>query len=896
MTFRAKLTWSSILIVCLTSLLSSLAVAIVLLSKAGYHANTLLEQASKFIYAELFAEEARYAERVGQVVQHTPEFAQELWFLGRYKSEASALGVTYLTALQQLAKRLGADADLAVFDHIFAFDLEGELIAVAHQSGAGDSRNIVIRHKPPLAAANPLEWLSATFSESRALDWQMTLPADEMTQRIASASRLASDMVREALRNGETQLRVNYVYQEQRLGLQAFAPVMHVDAQLSRPVVVGFLAFTRYISNEHINKLSLMGHISLDIRIGQQSLFGVPPLNQTAEFASAAAQESMILSFSSTPLRTARTRELYVAEMDLLNNENAPVGVVTFGLPKTTMNAPIMDIVIWLLFVGISIVMIVTPILSSHVGRKFAAPLVNFTSMVKGIVEGGGNLTHRLDIDASGEIGELAASLNLFLSKLQEMIVGIMTSTEYVSTSSKALRETAETMSANIQQQTETIRTVADVMTMISQAAEENRVFANEQAALVAETSRHSEELVNSIQKNTDKAEMQLRGARNAHRIVKKLSEISKQVSQHSLTTSSLVVDVSSAVTEMSHSAREVAQTTHDQVESTRKAVGLVMNMAQISSNARKKAQEAVVLAEEALVAASNGQQAANQTVDGMKAITESSEQISDIIEVISDIAEQTDLLALNAAIEAARAGEHGRGFAVVADEIRQLAERVGHSSKAITKHIHNNAKRIQQGAFLVNEANVALETIVKNVSRTVEQIKELAFANEEQETHSGMVAQNIATVEDLATVIEHASTQQVVAVEAILKNMETLTSLAEEITSQTDAQVRDENVVEMIMNELADLSAHIHSLTFEQVSGMSSARELILGIAEKAEKIVEKTTTQHARSQDVFDEIRRLEGVSEGNSMKLDEMQHATVALMDSVEQLRHLVRRFQV
>ena len=195
-----------------------------------------------------------------------------------------------------------------------------------------------------------------------------------------------------------------------------------------------------------------------------------------------------------------------------------------------------------------------------------------------------------------------------------------------------------------------------------------------------------------------------------------------------------------------------------------------------------------------------------------------------------------------------------------------------------------------------MNEANVALETIVKNVSRTVEQIKELAFANEEQETHSGMVAQNIATVEDLATVIEHASTQQVVAVEAILKNMETLTSLAEEITSQTDAQVRDENVVEMIMNELADLSAHIHSLTFEQVSGMSSARELILGIAEKAEKIVEKTTTQHARSQDVFDEIRRLEGVSEGNSMKLDEMQHATVALMDSVEQLRHLVRRFQV
>lgn len=895
MTLRAKLTWNSIFIVFLTSLLSAIAVVFVLWSKAGHHANMQLKHASELVCGELNSEQGRYIERTREIVQNTPEFAQNLWFLGRYKSEASTLGVTYLTALQKLARQLGVDADLAQFDHILAFDIEGERIALAYQATAGNEHHLLIRHRPLLPESDR-QWLSADFADSASLVWQTTLPSDEIAPHIATASRLAEAMVRGAIKNDAAQAQAHYIYQEHRLGLQALIPVMHVDVQLSRPVVVGFLVFTRYISDEKIKQLSLMGHIALDIRIGERSLFRVLPSRRSEEEHDDIGQDNTVITFSSAPLHITQNDEFYTGDLRLFNDQNVSIGALTFELPKATVNAPVRDAVIWLVGVGVGIIFIVAPVLSAYAGRKFANPLVNFTAMVKGIAEGGGNLTIRVPTDDSGEIGALATWLNQFLNKLREIVISIITSTEYVTTSSKELQKTADMMSANVRQQTETIRMIADVVMMISGTAEENRVLANEQAALVAETSQYSEALVNSIQKNTDKAEMQLRGARNAHRIIKKLSEISKQVSQHSITTSSLVVDVTSAVTEMSHSAREVAQTTHEQVESTRRAVGLVMNMAQISSNARKKAQEAVILAEEALVAASNGQRAANQTVDGMKAITESSEQISDIIEVISDIAEQTDLLALNAAIEAARVGEHGRGFAVVADEIRQLAERVGHSSKAITKHIHNNAKRIQQGAFLVNEANIALETIVKNVGRTVEQIKDLAFANEEQETHSGMVAQNIATVEDLATVIENASSQQVVAVEAILKNMETLTALAEEITSQTDAQVRDENVVEMIMNELADLSAHIHSLTFEQVSGTSSARKLILSIAEKAEKIVGKTTSQHTRSQEVFNEIRQLETVSEGNATSLEEVRQATVALVDSVEQLRDLVRRFQI
>ncbi len=279
---------------------------------------------------------------------------------------------------------------------------------------------------------------------------------------------------------------------------------------------------------------------------------------------------------------------------------------------------------------------------------------------------------------SADEFGELARWFNLFLRKLREIVVEVISSTDYVTVSVQQLRVTAEQIAEGVSGQAMSIRKMAEVVALISQAAEENRRMADEQAALVREASEYSRQIVASIQRNTGAAEQQLHKARDVRDCVNRMSQTSQYVSRHAMTAASLAAETASAVTEMSQSAHEIAQTTHIQVESTQKAVEVIMNMARISSMARARAHDTVALAEEALTAASHGQRAVDQTVEGMKAITESSEHISEIIEVISEIADQTDLLALNAAIEAARAGEHGPGFAVVADEIRQLAETRG--------------------------------------------------------------------------------------------------------------------------------------------------------------------------------------------------------------------------
>ncbi|MCT2534621.1 methyl-accepting chemotaxis protein [Aquibacillus koreensis] len=99
---------------------------------------------------------------------------------------------------------------------------------------------------------------------------------------------------------------------------------------------------------------------------------------------------------------------------------------------------------------------------------------------------------------------------------------------------------------------------------------------------------------------------------------------------------------------------------------------------------------------------------ALSQTIGEFKAdIDAMSEEISQLIQnlnetnefsnTIKEIANQTNLLSLNASIEAARAGEHGKGFAVVANEIRKLAEMTTDSAEKISEQLQTFSQQSDQ-------------------------------------------------------------------------------------------------------------------------------------------------------------------------------------------------------
>ncbi len=76
--------------------------------------------------------------------------------------------------------------------------------------------------------------------------------------------------------------------------------------------------------------------------------------------------------------------------------------------------------------------------------------------------------------------------------------------------------------------------------------------------------------------------------------------------------------------------------------------------------------------------------------------IVETLRGVSEAAAQITQIALQTRLVAFNASVEAKRAGDAGRGFGVVADAVKELAERVESSSKAIGGTVSQLDARIE--------------------------------------------------------------------------------------------------------------------------------------------------------------------------------------------------------
>jgi methyl-accepting chemotaxis protein len=155
-------------------------------------------------------------------------------------------------------------------------------------------------------------------------------------------------------------------------------------------------------------------------------------------------------------------------------------------------------------FLGVVSLLII--ICGGYIAHKMANRARNVRSMMQNIAVGEGNLTERLPVTSSDEIGSLAKWFNKFIENLEEVIVQVKHTAEQVSSSSQEIFSGAEGLSQTSEEQASAVEQVAATVEEMTSFIKQNASYAESgrekvkaMVVMADKTNKDTNELIRSM-------------------------------------------------------------------------------------------------------------------------------------------------------------------------------------------------------------------------------------------------------------------------------------------------------------------------------------------------------------------------------------------------------------
>ncbi|MBF0100702.1 MAG: methyl-accepting chemotaxis protein [Desulfobacterales bacterium] len=278
--------------------------------------------------------------------------------------------------------------------------------------------------------------------------------------------------------------------------------------------------------------------------------------------------------------------------------------------------------------IGVLIVIFVLAIAISLCMRTVAIrPLNKVISGLKDIAQGDGDLTRRLDIKTKDEIGELAYFFDMFVEKLQHMILEVANDSEQLKQASKSLSQLSEILKTSSNQ-------VNHSSNSVSTAAEEMSNSMRSIAAAIEQTSTTLELVVKSTDNMTSR--------------IKEISKSSQKAS--SITTDAVqkAEETMRKVEELGNAAQQINKVTETITEISEQTNLLALNASIEAARAGDAGRGFAVVANEIKELASQTAKATRGIRTNIEGIRDSiSKTVAEIVEVSKVINTVNDIVTI---------------------------------------------------------------------------------------------------------------------------------------------------------------------------------------------------------------------------------------------------------
>lgn len=353
---------------------------------------------------------------------------------------------------------------------------------------------------------------------------------------------------------------------------------------------------------------------------------------------------------------------LIVYDSEIKDEQGNVLGYVKVGYNKTQLNKNLRNSIMLITVITVVAMLLLSFGIIFLVRRVITNRINDSVEMLKDIAQGDGDLTKRLNVDNTDEIGEMSKWFNVFVENIQQVIKNVQTNAEGVSSASTELSSTAEDLNKGSKEQKSQTENVASAVVQISQSIADvvNNASASTKASKdasdiaskgkdvvdrtvkgmerIAETVRHTSEIIAKL-------------GHSSHEIGNILKVINDIAEQTNLLALNAAIEAARAGEQgrgFAVVANEVKKLAESTANATKEIAGMIVKIQQDTEKSvtsmnmgKKEVENGVKLAEEAKSALDMIVNTSGKAVETVQMILKAAEEQSHSAESVSKNMEQ---------------------------------------------------------------------------------------------------------------------------------------------------------------------------------------------------------------------------------------------------------------